>query len=245
MSGVVQLGRLLEAEPRPAPTLVPDHPARFEANETWDAHRFAVEQVRALVRQVFCPGWPRPARHVAFSGVSDSRGVPQICARVAAELAAQVRSRGSRVCAFEADTHSAGLLDFLTAEFGTTRQQDPEAVPLLHKRFGENLYFVSATALNPGERGCLSPARIACALSELRRHFEFAILHCVPVGVYDQTALIARSADGIVLVLRAGHTRRRAAWQAKQLLQRANARVIGTVLDQRIFPVPEAIYRRL
>jgi hypothetical protein len=42
-------------------------PLERGAGATWDAGHFAEEQIQKLVRQVFFPGWPKPARHVVFT----------------------------------------------------------------------------------------------------------------------------------------------------------------------------------
>jgi Mrp family chromosome partitioning ATPase len=46
-------------------------------------------------------------------------------------------------------------------------------------------------------------------------------------------------------VVSAQRTRRAAARTIKQALEAAHARILGTVLSERTFPVPEALYRRL
>ena len=51
--------------------------------------------------------------------------------------------------------------------------------------------------------------------------------------------------DGAVLVLTANQTRKESAFRAQEQLLQCNAELLGTVLDGRTFPVPEAIYRRL
>ena len=55
----------------------------------WNPDRFGEEQLRSLVRQVFLPGWPRPARQVVFCAVEDG-DVAGICLRVGQVLAAQI-----------------------------------------------------------------------------------------------------------------------------------------------------------
>jgi len=55
----------------------------------------------------------------------------------------------------------------------------------------------------------------------------------------------AQFADGIILVVSAHRTRRIAARKIKEVLEAAQARILGTVLSDRIFPIPEGIYRRL
>src|SRR5438552_19197927 len=55
----------------------------------WSPETFGDEQVRSLVRQVFLPGWPKPARQVVFCAVEDG-DVAEICLRVGQVLAAQI-----------------------------------------------------------------------------------------------------------------------------------------------------------
>ena len=58
-------------------------------------------------------------------------------------------------------------------------------------------------------------------------------------------SVFSRASDGAVLVVTANRTRREVALHAKQLLSQWNAELLGVVIDQRKFPIPEAIYRRL
>jgi Mrp family chromosome partitioning ATPase len=51
--------------------------------------------------------------------------------------------------------------------------------------------------------------------------------------------------DGVALVLKANSSRRDSARDIIQLLQSSNVRVLGAVLNQRTFPIPERIYNRL
>lgn len=57
--------------------------------------------------------------------------------------------------------------------------------------------------------------------------------------------IFANLCDGAVLVVQAHQTRREAAFRAKQLVAHWNARLLGAVLNNRTFPVPESIYRWL
>jgi Mrp family chromosome partitioning ATPase len=57
--------------------------------------------------------------------------------------------------------------------------------------------------------------------------------------------LLSRWTDGVVLVVEANATRRDAARRVKEILDAAGVSLLGVVLNNRTFPVPEAIYRRL
>jgi len=82
-------------------------------------------------------------------------------------------------------------------------------------------------------------------LAEVRSQFVYSIVQGLPAGESNQATAMAQLADGIILVLSAQRTRRAAARKVKEMLEAAQARLLGTVLADRVFPIPEAIYRRL
>ncbi|MGA2457672.1 MAG: hypothetical protein ABSF85_08900 [Terriglobales bacterium] len=80
-------------------------------------------------------------------------------------------------------------------------------------------------------------------LRELTTEFDFSILWCAPVSWL--TASIGQACDGLVLVLTANKTRRLVAAQIKLQLSKAQVPLLGTVLAERRFPVPQGLYRNL
>ena len=52
-------------------------------------------------------------------------------------------------------------------------------------------------------------------------------------------------ADGVVLVIEANSTRREAARMAKETFESANVKLLGAILNNRTFPIPESLYRKL
>ena len=82
-------------------------------------------------------------------------------------------------------------------------------------------------------------------LEEVRREFEFSVLQGPAAGVSNGAIVMSQSADGIILVLSAQHTRRAAALKVKRALGEAQVRLLGAVLRDREFPIPERVYRRL
>ena len=80
-------------------------------------------------------------------------------------------------------------------------------------------------------------------LRELMAEFDFSIVTCPPVSWL--TAKLGHGCDGLVLVLTANRTRRMVAAQVKQRLDQSGIPLLGTVLAERSFPVPEGLYRSL
>jgi len=65
------------------------------------------------------------------------------------------------------------------------------------------------------------------------------------VNVSGDAQLLGQVADAAILVVEANKTRRLAARKAKETLDSAGVRLIGSVLHNREFPIPEQLFRRL
>jgi hypothetical protein len=106
---------------------------------------------------------------------------------------------------------------------------------------------LSARELAPRENGLAS-----CAggdwlswLVELRNEFEYAVVQGPVANISSEAALMAQLADGIILVLEARSSRKATLRKIKEVLESTPCRILGTVLSERAFPMPERIYRRL
>jgi Mrp family chromosome partitioning ATPase len=224
-------------QPRNAAVEAPD--------KAWDAQKFGKEQIRGLVRRVFLQGWPRPARQVVFSCSGREVEIASVCRRAGDALAAE---RAGRVALVEADVRTKAL----ELSFGRTSndsEKSLEGAGALRKssrQVAPNLWLVSAAVfLGCGENGNNS-AWFLSRLGELRREFDFALIHASPAGEADgSAAFLGHLADGLVLALDAHRTRRRSAMRIREQLSAANVRLLGTVLRDRVFPIPERLYRRL
>jgi Mrp family chromosome partitioning ATPase len=65
------------------------------------------------------------------------------------------------------------------------------------------------------------------------------------VGVSVDAAILGQVAGGTVLVIDADRTRRIAARKAKEFLDTADIKLLGTVLYNRSFSIPKMLYDRL
>jgi Mrp family chromosome partitioning ATPase len=65
------------------------------------------------------------------------------------------------------------------------------------------------------------------------------------MSISNEAISVGSAADGVVLVLKANSTRKERARGAVQDLKNAKVRVLGAVLNQRTFPIPDSIYNKL
>ena len=216
------------------------HPRR---RGTWNADSFAQEQIRALARQVFCPPGPKGTRQVVFSPVDAETDVGTICVEIGLALSRQV---SGTTCLVDASAHGAELKSFLDSndlDVVSDRKDSSLRDPSL--KFSSQLWFVPKPVFLEGEENEWSADRLRNRLADLRESFDYTVVSGPPAAMCSEAALLASLCDGIVLVLRANSTRRLTAQRVKEKLQSANVRLLGVVLSDRTFPIPEAIYRRV
>ena len=73
--------------------------------------------------------------------------------------------------------------------------------------------------------------RVREVLEELAPQFDVILIDSPPVNLLADAALLGSAADGVVLVVRVGHTRIEALRYAMDQLAAARAPVIGTLLN--------------
>jgi Mrp family chromosome partitioning ATPase len=182
-------------------------------------------------------------RQVVFCGIDEAEGTSVLCAQLGRILASQVVSQ---VCIVDANVRAPSLHRLLEVERSDGQTSPPataQAQPV--QQIASNLWLISGhlAATNGGVTASLD--QIRSQIKELPPEFAYVVINAAPVGLYSDAAILGQWADGVVLVLEANSTRRVAARKAKQAVEGANVQVLGTVLNNRTFPIPEKIYRML
>ncbi|MGA8539385.1 MAG: hypothetical protein WB566_07785 [Terriglobales bacterium] len=190
------------------------------------------EQIQALIRQLFFRHESRAVRHVGFSPIEALTETATLCLAVAKALAAEER-------------YDVGLID---AHSDSVRLQTHLKIPCASRAeptwpIAPHLWLVPRQSWLPDACGQRATDQNLTRLRELTMEFDFSILWCAPVSWL--AASIGLACDGLVLVLTANKTRRLVAAQIKDQLSKARVPLLGTVLAERRFPVPQGLYRNL
>jgi hypothetical protein len=210
-----------------------------------DLEAITREQEIKLVERVF-PGTADSPRVALFAGLESETRCASTCARVAELLAA--RAEGP-VCVVDANFQRPSLHEYFgvdnlrglaeaTVESGPVQnfaQQIPEP----------DLWLISSGKAAAQLRFPAMADGLRARIEELRDTFKYVVIHSAPLRVETSAMLLSRWTDGVVLVVEAHATRRDAARRVKGMLDAANVSLLGVVLNNRTFPIPEAIYRRL
>ena len=199
----------------------------------WNPQAFAREQIRGLVRQLFHATQAKPLRQVVFSAVDPQTDTVEIC-RSVGEVLARETTTDVAVAGAGLETTNAGELQVCSTEMRSALREAGTQVR-------RNLWHLPLQVSAIEE----SAASLHRYISAVRREFEYSIVAAPAAAISSETTALAQLADGIVLILSAQHTRREQAHKIKTTLEEAQARILGMVLSDREFPIPERIYRRL
>jgi protein-tyrosine kinase len=80
---------------------------------------------------------------------------------------------------------------------------------------------------------------------EAFRSYDTVVVDAPPVVLSPETPPIAPLADGVIMVVLCGKTKRETVQRSINLIEQFNGRVLGIVLNRKRYYIPDFIYRRL
>ena len=169
-------------------------PQTWPAREAiaWNPERFGEEQIRSLVRQVFLPGWPQPARQVVFCAVEDG-DVAGICLRIGQVLAAQIPGTVALV-----ETHLESREEH--EDYGTPipvfRPSGLRPLRDSARRVSSHLWRVPRAMFMGENQAGLSVEWLPGRLRELRLEFDYTVVHEPPAALGTTVPSIGPMAGG-------------------------------------------------
>ena len=202
-------------------------------------------EITKLVQRLFLQaGKESGPKVVSFSGIARDDRSSWICARAGEILAEQA---DTSVCMVEANfwspqlhIHSSAANRIGFAEALTTKGPIQNFAVQLG---AQNLWLVPSGQVKPGFYPSME--RFRDRFAELRELFDYILVSAPALSRETEATFMGQLADGVVLVVEANQNRRETVRRAKEQLESAKVQLIGAVLDQRTFPIPDKIYQRL
>lgn len=150
-----------------------------------------------------------------------------------ANLAVTIAQSGRRTILVDCDLRRPSLHEIfeVSNDSGLTTMVLDETVPLQIRGTGvPDLSLVTSGPTPPNPADLLGSRHVNRVLNALSEQADMLLIDAPPViGVTDAAVLGAR-ADGVLLVVSAGKTRRDHAERAKELLEKARVRIVGVAL---------------
>lgn len=199
----------------------------------WNPKSNSAEAYRGLRSSLLLSSIDKPPRVIVLTSAFPGEGKTTTavnCAIVLAQRGERVLlvdadlRRGSLDRAFGVTDRSFGLSTILTQP-GIHREL-PVPLPEL-----PTLHVLPTGPRPPNPAEMLSSNRMAEQLHQWTKEFDRVVLDTAPVLAVSDTQALAVLADTVVLVARAGMTRKRALLRARDLLWRINAPIAGVVVN--------------
>jgi len=193
----------------------------------------AAEAYRALRSSILLSAIDNPLRLLVVTSAFMSEGKSTLSANLGVMLA----QRGERVLIVDADLRRStlhllfglsrpalGLTNLLSRQTGDAAFLHPVAeMP--------NLTYLPAGAVPPNPAELLASHRMAEMMRQWQQEYDRVIIDTAPILAVSDSLAPAARADSVLLVVRAGVTRKKALVRARELLRRANASVLGAVVN--------------
>jgi capsular exopolysaccharide synthesis family protein len=155
---------------------------------------------------------------------------------VLANLAVTFAQGGNKTILVDCDLRKPTQHDIwgISNERGlTTMMLDDSAMstpPLVNTDI-DGLHILPCGPLPPNPADVLSSQRMNAVIGVLKARANYVLFDAPPVLAATDAALLASKLDGVLLVVRAGHTRRDHTVRAREALQRVHVRIVGAVLS--------------
>ncbi len=192
----------------------------------------------------------REGSALAFTSASQGNGAEDVAKLFAVELA---RHTGRRTLVIDSERlQSLGVEDYLQMPWNCHPTNIDNLWMLPARKARRNGNGHRETRELPKRSFLMRVARegeeIDTGLNSvdaLRVSFDNILIDCHSINDSTDAAMLASSVDGVVVVVDAGQSRREEIINAQRTVETAGGSFLGFVLNQRRYPVPEWLYRRL
>ncbi len=191
----------------------------------------AAEAYRTLRTNIQFSSLDNPPRTllVTSAGVEEGKSVA-LC-----NLAVTFAQAGTRVIVADCDLRRPAVHEIfdLANDKGLSTallSETAEALPIQQTAI-PNLQVLTAGPVPPNPVDLVGSQKINRMIDSLAASADLVLFDAPPVALVADAAVLAAKVDGVILVVSAGKTRRDTAAGAKAALEKANARILGVVLN--------------
>jgi capsular exopolysaccharide synthesis family protein len=189
------------------------------------------EAFRALRTNLEFAGVDEPIRTILITSPEPGEGKTTI----AVNLAAIIAQGGKRVALVDADLRKPGIHRFLgisnrvgLSDVFRGRLKLQNAIQSWDD--SEGLSVITSGSLPPNPAELLGSEKMIHILDELKSQADVVVIDCPPSLVADAQVLAAK-VDAVLLIIYPGHTHIDSARATLAQLERANAKVVGAVMN--------------
>lgn len=191
----------------------------------------AAEAYRTLRTNIQFSSLDKPLHTLLVTSTAPDEGKSTTLANLAVTMA----QAEQRVILVDCDLRRPTLhtLFNLPNQVGLTSvilREETAPLPLLETSV-PGLSLLASGPLPPRPADLLGSRRMEALIARLRDEADMVLFDTPPVIAVTDAAVLATRLDGVLLVLQAGKTRRDRAREARRLLEKVKANIVGVILN--------------
>ena len=109
----------------------------------------------------------------------------------------------------------------------------------------DNLTFIASGAVPENPAELLGSNKMKRLMEDMKNEFDYILVDTPPIISVTDSGIIGAISDGVLMVIQAGRTQRGIIKRAEELLHQSHSKVIGHVLTNIEYHLPEYLYRYL
>jgi len=109
----------------------------------------------------------------------------------------------------------------------------------------DNLHVLPAGNFTQDTIALINDKKIKFILGKMKNQFEAVFIDCTFIKKISDIAVLTANVDGVVLVINEGKDHIQVARSVMHSLQANKANIIGGILNNRTFPIPDFLYKRI
>ena len=212
-----------------------------------DSHSPIAEQYRILRTNIQSLNPTHPPRILALSSAIHNEGKTITSINLAVTLANDLNKK--KILLVDSDLRKGTLTSYLGVHTETgfaDMLSDGVATENILVNIGiKNLDILPSGSRKPNPAELLGSPKMKQVIAELKNQYDYVVFDCPPIIPITDAVVVGSQCDGVVLIIQAARTQRGTVKHAQDLLKQARVEVLGYVLTNIEYHVPQYIYRYL
>ncbi len=214
----------------------------------FDPKALISEQYKILRTNILSMNKGRPPRTLVITSSIHSEGKTVTSLNLAFSLAQAVHK--PRVLLVDADMRKGKVSRYLGVDnkeglSEVLSGQRKASETLFHIADQPNLTFMDSGSVPENPSELLSSNEMKEFITEMESNYDHILIDTPPIISVTDSGIVGAMVDGVIMVIQAGRTQRGIVKRAEELLFQAHSKVLGHVLTNIEYHLPEYIYRYL
>lgn len=205
------------------------------------------EQYKILRTNILSLHKNKSIKTIAITSSIHSEGKTITCLNLAVAMAQSTNK--PKILLIDADMRRGKLARYLGirnhAGLAELLRGQAKLDDVLFKGDIDNLTFISSGTVPPNPVELLGSEDMKDFLTDIKQKFDYILIDTPPLISVTDPGILGAQADGVLMVIQAGRTQRGIVRHATELLHQAQARLLGYILTNIEYHLPEYIYRYL